>query len=140
MIATAAMAWAEAYAACQDCGTTEQQHHARGLCYRCYMRAANAKWRDEHRVAFNDYHRVYKAEWITRPSFEATLGPTDAGAANFRRLGLRCCSEADYALWHAAAKRSGEPYDDLKDFCRECMLIVQMEMTEQGRCRKADPA
>jgi len=31
-------AWSRGYDACRMCGTTQQAHHARGLCARCYMR------------------------------------------------------------------------------------------------------
>jgi len=30
--------WAREYDRCQECGTTERPHYARGLCERCYHR------------------------------------------------------------------------------------------------------
>lgn len=35
--------WSPNYDACVDCGKTDSQHHARGLCKRCGMREYNAR-------------------------------------------------------------------------------------------------
>ena len=29
--------WSRKYSCCQDCGTTERRHNARGLCWKCYL-------------------------------------------------------------------------------------------------------
>jgi uncharacterized paraquat-inducible protein A len=44
-----AKGWARKHERCQECGTTERAHYARGLCGRCYMRLYKRRQRNTQR-------------------------------------------------------------------------------------------